>query len=145
MPTPFPGMDPYLEQPGIWQQVHTRLIVAIADALVPKVSPKYRVDIELRVYSQAEFSQSKDDLVGIPDAVITEKQVREVAPAYATGAAIVTAELPEVYEVRERFLEIRTVKGGDTIAVIEVLSPTNKRPGRGREEYQYITKRSRIA
>ena len=33
MPTPFPGMDPYLERPGLWHEVHTRLIVAIADAL----------------------------------------------------------------------------------------------------------------
>ena len=29
MPTPFPGMDPYLEQPGIWKQVHTGLIIDI--------------------------------------------------------------------------------------------------------------------
>ena len=30
MTTPFPGMDPYLEHPALWEDVHTRLIVAIA-------------------------------------------------------------------------------------------------------------------
>ena len=33
MPSPFPGMDPYLEHPQLWQEVHSRLIVAISDAL----------------------------------------------------------------------------------------------------------------
>ena len=31
MDNPFPGMNPYLEQPQLWHQVHNRLIVAIAD------------------------------------------------------------------------------------------------------------------
>ena len=50
MPTPFPGMDPYLERRDHWHAVHTRLLVAIADALGPQVWPHYRVDIELRTY-----------------------------------------------------------------------------------------------
>jgi hypothetical protein len=46
MPTPFPGMDPYLERRGQWEDVHTRLIVAIADALAPQVRPTYRGKVE---------------------------------------------------------------------------------------------------
>jgi hypothetical protein len=37
MPSPFPGMDPYLEQPTFWSAFHSRLIVAIADALAPQL------------------------------------------------------------------------------------------------------------
>lgn len=33
MPSPFPGMNPYLENPELWSEVHSRLIVAIADDL----------------------------------------------------------------------------------------------------------------
>jgi len=33
MPSPFPGMDPYLEGRRIWPGVHARLIVAITDYL----------------------------------------------------------------------------------------------------------------
>lgn len=32
MPSPFPGMDPYLEAPDVWQDLHTTLIVAIRAA-----------------------------------------------------------------------------------------------------------------
>ncbi|PSR17032.1 hypothetical protein C8255_14750 [filamentous cyanobacterium CCP3] len=41
MPSPFPGMDPYLEQINLWSEFHSRLIVAIADALAPELLPKY--------------------------------------------------------------------------------------------------------
>lgn len=56
MPTPFPGMDPYLEQPELWNQVHNRLIVAIADALTPQIVPVYHVSIEERVYTSNDDS-----------------------------------------------------------------------------------------
>ena len=36
MTYPFPGMDPYLEHPVLWESVHTRLIVAIANQLQPR-------------------------------------------------------------------------------------------------------------
>jgi Protein of unknown function (DUF4058) len=46
MPSPFPGMDPYLEAPEFWSEVHNRMIVAIADDLSAKLRPRYRVAIE---------------------------------------------------------------------------------------------------
>ena len=50
MPSPFPGMDPYLENPELWGEVHNRSIVAIADAIAPSLRPKYRVAIAQRTY-----------------------------------------------------------------------------------------------
>jgi hypothetical protein len=50
MPSPFPGLDPYLENPELWPEVHHRLITAIADAIGPSIRPKYRVAIEKRIY-----------------------------------------------------------------------------------------------
>jgi len=41
MSSPFPGMDPYLEEPARWPDVHQRLITYIADALQPQVRPRY--------------------------------------------------------------------------------------------------------
>lgn len=46
MPSPFPGFDPYLENPDFWPEVNSRLIVALADSLVPQVRPKYEIAIE---------------------------------------------------------------------------------------------------
>lgn len=50
MSTPFPGMDPYLEHPDLWPDVHHRLIVTLADYLVPRLRPRYYVSIEQRTY-----------------------------------------------------------------------------------------------
>ncbi|MEQ8961940.1 MAG: DUF4058 family protein, partial [Coleofasciculus sp. C2-GNP5-27] len=35
MPSPFPGMNPYLENPELWPEVHHWLITAIAESLNP--------------------------------------------------------------------------------------------------------------
>ena len=43
MPNPFPGMNPYLEQPDDWSDFHNQLVAAIARNLVPQLLPKYRV------------------------------------------------------------------------------------------------------
>jgi len=40
MPSPFPGMDPYLEG-SLWQSVHFQLSMEIARQLAPKLRPRY--------------------------------------------------------------------------------------------------------
>lgn len=41
MPSPFPGMDPYLEERAVWPDVHTSLMTYIREALQPQIRPKY--------------------------------------------------------------------------------------------------------
>ena len=50
MKTPFPGMDPYLEHPVLWEGVHARLIARIADQLQPLLDPRYVATVEERVF-----------------------------------------------------------------------------------------------
>ena len=50
MPSPFPGMDPYLEDPVIWRGVHQSLNTYIRDALQPMLRPKYHARLDERVY-----------------------------------------------------------------------------------------------
>ena len=50
MPSPFPGMDPYLEEPAQWPGVHQRLFTYAADALQASLRPQYHVLIGERVY-----------------------------------------------------------------------------------------------
>lgn len=82
MRNPFPGMNPYLEQPELWHQVHNRLIVAIADAITPQIAPKYRVSIEERVYTSVEDSL----LVGIIERFLEVKSTQ-------TGAVVCVIEV----------------------------------------------------
>jgi hypothetical protein len=53
MPSPLPGMDPYLEHPSAWANIHHRLITAIADDLAPQLLPKYQILVEERVDQEA--------------------------------------------------------------------------------------------
>lgn len=50
MPSPFPGMAPYLENPGLWPDVHHGLISEMQARLNQSLRPKYHVRIEERVY-----------------------------------------------------------------------------------------------
>ncbi|MBE9138017.1 DUF4058 family protein [Nodosilinea sp. LEGE 07088] len=139
MHNPFPGMNPYLEQPGLWPQVHNRLIVAIADDITPQVAPRYRVSIEERVYASTEAMP----LIGIADVAVTR---RPAAALPTTTAAQLVAprwvQVPVPVEVTERFLEVRLVQTNEVVCVIEILSPANKRSGDGRRAYE--TKRQKI-
>ncbi|MBW4575213.1 MAG: DUF4058 family protein [Aphanothece sp. CMT-3BRIN-NPC111] len=137
MPSPFPGMNPYLENPELWPEVHSRLITAIAIAIEPKLSRNYRVAIEKRTYlSDGEESV----LVGIPDiSVYSQRSTTTQTPSTATLPAqgeSVTVTIPMPEEVGEGYLEIREVATGYVVTAIEVLSLKNKRGGIGRQKYE---------
>jgi hypothetical protein len=128
MPTPFPGMDPYLEKPGLWKQIHTDLIVDIRRHLAVLVRPKYQVAIEQRNF--LSLSSGKP-LMGEPDVLVIAPVGREAVELTRTNAVAVangsyTASLPEPQQVIERYLEVRDVESGEVITVIEILSPSNR-------------------
>lgn len=139
MQNPFPGMNPYLEQSGLWPQVHNRLIVAIADEITPQVAPKYRVSIEERIYTSMEPLP----LIGVADVSVMRRD--DSVPFASTTTQVVEprrVKVPLPLEVTERFLEVRLVQTNAVVCVIEVLSPSNKRSGEGRVAYE--TKRQKI-
>ncbi len=137
MPSPFPGMNPYLEHPEIWPGVHHWLIIEIARFLSPKLRPKYRVAVEVRMY---ETPSENSLLVGIPDLIVkrsstTTTAITNVAVAApTTQPSKVTVPVPEI--IKEGYLEIREVGTEAVITSIEILSPANKRSGKGRQIYE---------
>lgn len=131
---PFPGMNPYLERPSLWPDVHFELIRAIRSALMQVVASRYYVAVEERMYVSAVSPQT---LAGRSDAaVIGEPQIEESAPPYTVPGEPMTVFVPVEEETRERFLEVREQGSNRLITVIEVLSPANKRPGKGRTDYE---------
>ncbi|MBE9215566.1 DUF4058 family protein [Plectonema cf. radiosum LEGE 06105] len=138
MNSPFPGMNPYLENPELWSEVHHRLITAIAIAIAPSIRPKYRVAIEKRTY----LGDVEDSvLIGIPDvAVTTQKkaatQNKTTTATLPVQGKSVTVKLPVPVYKKEAYLEIREVATGYVVTTLEVLSPTNKRTGKGRDAYE---------
>ncbi|MBD2179827.1 DUF4058 family protein [Planktothrix sp. FACHB-1355] len=141
MPSPFPGMNPYLENPQLWSEFHNRLIVAIAIAIEPELNLNYRVAVEKRIYLS-----TSSDLVGIPDISIVSKQPTPTPPTspvtLLTRIEPIPVQLPLPETVEESYLEIREMPSDRVITVIEVLSPKNKAAGVGRSTYD--TKRQQV-
>ncbi len=139
MRSPFPGMNPYLEAPALWSEVHSWLIVELARMLNQSITPKYRAAVEKRVYEESI-------LVGIPDVSIVRQSravpVKATPTATATLSQPILVALPESETTIERYLEVREVATGEVVTVVEILSPKNKRSGEGRE--QYLSKRQKV-
>jgi hypothetical protein len=139
MSSPFPGMDPFLENQE-WQDFHTDFNVALRAALIGQIEPRYIVRVERRVY--VEFpSHVEDPRVRIADAAILVSETPTAGFDPSRGAAATTSvatavcELPMPEEQRETYLVIRERQTREIVTVIETLSPANKRRGDGRREY----------
>jgi hypothetical protein len=137
MPTPFPGMDPYLEHPALWHDVHLGMIASIRDTLAPLLRPRYRVLVEERTY---RVRTQDVELAGIPDVLAV--RINETTVAYQVPGQAQTVQVPTSKTIKERYLVVSAVQSGEVVTVIELLSPTNKRSGKGRR--QYVAKRAAI-
>lgn len=138
---PFPGMNPWLEQPSLWGDVRFRLIAAMARFLSPLLSPRYFGSVESQAYI-ATTAVAPPGGMRYPDLAVVhawpDAGPAPVAAATAPPAAGATAtvELPVPDMIEETYLEIRETTSGQVVTIIEVLSPTNKRPGLGRQKYE---------
>ncbi|OAI46432.1 hypothetical protein AYO44_11415 [Planctomycetaceae bacterium SCGC AG-212-F19] len=141
MPSPFPGMNPYLENDDAWHDFHERFCPACAEIISPQVRPKYIVKLDQHIYLH-EKSADERLLLGRSDVQITQ-QVPAASPAgKAVSAAPVYARLPAVDVEKGSFIEVRDRESRALVTVIELLSPTNKRVGSDRD--QYLAKRSEL-
>jgi hypothetical protein len=132
MPTPFPGMDPYLEQPNLWIQVHTGLILEIQKFLAPLLRPRYHLAIKQRTY--LSLLPLDAELMGIEDISMQTSDGKD--DNLAMVAKAVEGELPMPETVSERYLEIYDTATSNVVTVIEILSPTNKITRDGRAQYE---------
>ena len=141
MPSPFPGMDPFIEAQK-WSSFHHRVITSIADTLVSQLRPRYEVDPEERVYLESVLEE--------PSQYVADLAVSSGDFDSETGVSVSTIDvkptlysIPHPQEERESYIVIRQSRGRDVVAIIEVLSPTNKRGGSdGRREY--LSKRASL-
>ncbi|MCO5170487.1 MAG: DUF4058 family protein [Planctomycetes bacterium] len=138
MPSPFPGMDPWLEDPQVWPEVHARFVPALGDALVTALKPRYLVRIEERVYVDREPQSMRADVA------LVDRRGGGHPPHAGAASTIVPVLIPTIVpeEVRERYLVILS-RDEEVVTVIEVLSPTNKRPKGSDGRQEYLAKRER--
>ena len=144
MPSPFPGMDPYLEG-YLWADVHQALAYQCRRQLVPLVAPKYAV--RLAVTMVTDRVPAHEIGIMVPDVEIIRPH-RPTAPAVvATPAAVAIPPAPVSIPVdvlvltRLVTVEVRDVAQHTRVTSIAIMSPANKREPGWRE---FVSKRDEL-
>jgi hypothetical protein len=136
MPSPFPGMNPFLEREGVWRDFHGSFLPMAREMLNAQIVPRYfaRIDEDLYVREpDPDFWRP----VGRSDVQITQSSERERGSlSVQTVTAPAEVRVPILEVERSAFLEIRDRDQEKLITVIELLSPSNKRAGKDRERYE---------
>jgi hypothetical protein len=147
MKSPFPGMDPYLERS--WGDVHQAVITYVRDWIQSRLPSDLRARMQERVYIELP---NVPHAVYYPDVRVVERPGLSPDAGAATAVAEPSTsedatdgdpicDVPllvhiDIEPVTEGYIEIIDVKSGHrVVTAIEVLSPTNKRPGEGQQLY----------
>ena len=137
MRSPFPGMDPYIESFGLWEDFHSKLIGEMERSLSSLVPDRYVVRTGKRAYVAIGGPGGDEGHEILPDVALAAASGPEaVASAAAAGpeggesegAPVLMQALFES-EYREVFLEIhQTEPERRLVTGIELLSPSKSAP-----------------
>ncbi len=149
MPSPFPGMDPFLEKTPVFHELHTQLLAAIQGQLQPQIRPKYVARLERHLSEGVAWGLEVETLDRKePDVTIVEgvpgREALSPATAVAEPTAATLEEIdPEELELRKQRRIVVYVNQRPRLAVtgIELLSPSNKQAGAVARQ-RYLEKRS---
>lgn len=139
MPSPFPGMDPYLEG-DLWSSFHAAMSAEIARQLSPKLNPRYVALIQQRFVKDMSEPRGEieiaaaDEQIVYPDvSIMSGEGAAKMSACVAVAAPLrMTTVMPESVPIS--WVEIRDTAHRRLVTAIEVLSPVNKR-GSGRRKY----------
>jgi len=139
MPSPFPGMDPFLEDGDRFPSLHNSLITYLQELLQPLLPEPYFAKTNERVWVEVTaryiepdgnvFAPSRRSRAGRPAGGVAVAEPRQVRPVVVT--------VPHD-EHRQTRLDIWTRRGPEKrlVTTLEILSPSNKTPGaQGRDLY----------
>lgn len=149
MPSPFPGMDPFLEKTPIFDELHTQMLAEIQSQLQSQLRPKYVARLERHLSEGSVWQLDVESLDRKePDVAIVEGTGRELAvtpTAVVAEPAMVAVEqlAPEELEFRKQRRIVIYVNQRPRLAVtsVELLSPSNKKPGAIARD-RYLEKRA---
>ena len=138
MPSPFPGMDPWLENRILWQGFHNKFIAYCETALNRALPEGVVATTELRI-QRIESSNIRLD-IGVVNRFATSPNIPKpgvgkvaVLERPATAPLVVPLPAPEEHQA---FITLRDALYQERVlTVVEVLSPSNK-TGRGYDHYR---------
>jgi hypothetical protein len=133
----FPGMDPYLEAPSLWPDFHEAFLFCIREALQPALPKKYYA--QLRTREEVGIAGLSADRVIYPDVAVRTGGPADGGSAARQPDSASACEhlvIATVEPLQVGFLEVREVgTGGRLVTLIELVSPSNKRPGPDRDAF----------
>jgi hypothetical protein len=144
MPSPFPGMDPWLEHPAIFPDLHGSFIGELKKALNRVMPRRYFATIHQRVWVDLSLRVIEPDVnvlysAAAPKKMSRPKPGRSSSKLAAQPLVIDAPGIMESEEMEEWYVDIfaKSAADDDLVTSVELLSLSNKRPGnRGREMYQ---------
>jgi hypothetical protein len=141
MPSPFPGMDPYLENPAFWPGFHTTMLTAIRAAITPLLPHGFYAELEQHVWFREDEPRNGPTLAK-PDVYVLEGPAKGKRKKTAKTAVFTPptyrVTLPNIVrEIGQHTVRIRDARNRRVVTVIELLSPSNKEPGADRERYLF--------
>ena len=130
MSSPFPGMDPYLEEPGLWPDVHHGIISEMQAILNCAVRPKYHVRVEERVYvsDEDEIHEARLEVVDREQRrVVTVIEILSPTNKVADsrGRASYLEKRQEVMTSASHLVEIDLLRAGVPLHTRETLPRTD--------------------
>lgn len=141
MPSPFPGMDPYLEG-SLWTTFHFAFGAEMLRQLAPRLRPRYlALPVERLVLEESSDLNITTASIYPDVSVLPIRAGQPTGPSGASVAAPLQLATVIPQAVPHVSIEIRDVAQRQLVTAVEILSPTNKR-GEGRAEY--LTKRRRL-
>ena len=144
MPSPFPGMDPYIEAtPNEWAGSHNAMALKIAGSLNQSLPPGFRARCEesqlVEVLSFDDWGEPTDQYRIIPDVSTGRRSESRDSPSVAVAGVggDVSGEVRTIWQSEPtRSLFVRIVAAdAEPVCMIELLSPSNKRAGVDRQTY----------
>lgn len=139
MPSPFPGMDPYLESPDIWPDFHDRIASEISTTLNRELPATYYARLETRpevgIIGEAPHRRIVAD-VSVNRADSQESSNLAVADVPRADISESVDLVIETENIRHHYVEVRdSQRGHELVTLIEIVSPSNKRAGTDRNDY----------
>jgi hypothetical protein len=135
MPSPFPGMNPYLEHPEDWPDFHGAFLFALRAAINAVLPDRYVALVDRHVWLHDPDSEERL-LLGIPDVTtVNEGGANEGTTAAVLEVAPITVTLPAVPHKGNLYIRLIDRAERKVVTVVELLSPSNKRAGRDRQAY----------
>ena len=147
MPSPFPGMDPYVEATGVWQTFHHAFLTSCHDLLNERLPEGDVATLTQRVELIDEEDLGLRTRIVGPDVAVLHDPQSSQPGKFAVSATLEPLTLPQATEwldePKQVYIQIVHLPEQRVVTDVELLSPSNKRAGSD-DRVAYLTRRKAL-